>query len=69
MSYPVVLAIDSESCSAAIVALETLTQGLTEGKTRQRLEAAIQDFNRAIAQFHMIDEQIKIPALLKRQAG
>ena len=32
-----------------------------------RMAVALQDFQRAIATFHLIDSQITIPALLRRQ--
>ena len=67
MSYPIVLAIDSESCSAALAALEIASEQLGPGKTYDRMTAALQDFQRAIATFHLIDSQITIPALLRRQ--
>jgi hypothetical protein len=65
----VVICIERDSYIAAIVALEHLLKQVSpEGTMGARLQAAIEDLTRAHAVSLVLDAQIHMPALLRRQA-
>jgi hypothetical protein len=69
MSPPVVLCIDFESYLTALAALGVLAKTVAGTDEAKRLADAATDFRRAHATYALLDSQVHVPALLKRQAS
>lgn len=64
----VVLAIDFESYLSAIVAIGMVAD-MVKGPEATRMREAAADFRRAHATYALLESQVHVPALLKRQAS